>query len=191
MRPTLVRYLFSPSAGLVNVFVRDVLGLPWLTFNVFSMAGLVLVTVLHTFPYVYLLASSALQSVDASYEEAAQILGASKFRTALSITAPLVAPAILSGNRERSGEPQDRLETSGRLTPLRTGLAASANYQKGPHRRASPVQRSTRSLTIPYCRRPTNKHASLVVSFGRINSLCRYRWARRWGSSAAHAQTLG
>ena len=61
------------------------------------MQGLVLVTVLHTFPFVYLLASSALQSVDASYEEAAQILGAGKLRTALSITAPLVAPAILSG----------------------------------------------------------------------------------------------
>jgi iron(III) transport system permease protein len=90
-------YLFSPNAGLVNVFMRDVAGLPWLTFNIFSMAGLVLVTVLHTFPYVYLLASSALQSVDASYEEAAQILGASRLRTAISITAPLVAPAILSG----------------------------------------------------------------------------------------------
>ncbi len=90
-------YLFSPNAGLINVFMRDVAGVPWLTFNIFSMAGLVLVTVLHTFPFVYLLASSALQSVDASYEEAAQILGASKLRTALSITAPLVAPAILSG----------------------------------------------------------------------------------------------
>ena len=76
---------------------RDVLGLPLLTFNIFSMTGLVLVTVLHTFPFVYLLASSALLSVDASYEEAAQILGASKFRTAISITTPLVAPAILSG----------------------------------------------------------------------------------------------
>ncbi len=90
-------YLFSPNAGLINVLVRDVLGLPFFTFNVFSMAGLVLVTVLHTFPFVYLLASSALLSVDASYEEAAQILGASKLRTALSVTAPLVAPAILSG----------------------------------------------------------------------------------------------
>src|SRR3954463_5607893 len=90
-------YLFSPNAGLVNVLVRDVLGLPWLTFNIFSMTGLVLVTVLHTFPFVYLLASSALLSVDASYEEAAQILGAGKLRTVLSITAPLVAPAILSG----------------------------------------------------------------------------------------------
>jgi iron(III) transport system permease protein len=90
-------YLFSPNAGLMNVLMRDVLGLPWLTFNIFSMTGLVIVTVMHTFPFVYLLASSALQSVDASYEEAAQILGASKLRTAFSITAPLVAPAILSG----------------------------------------------------------------------------------------------
>jgi iron(III) transport system permease protein len=90
-------YLFSPNAGLINVLVRDVLGMPWLTFNIFSMTGLVIVTVMHTFPFVYLLAASALQSVDASYEEAAQILGASKLRTAFSITAPLVAPAVLSG----------------------------------------------------------------------------------------------
>ena len=90
-------YLFSPNAGLINVLMRDVLGLPWLTFNIFSMTGLVIVTVMHTFPFVYLLASSALQSVDASYEEAAQILGASKLRTAFAITAPLVAPAVLSG----------------------------------------------------------------------------------------------
>ena len=89
--------LFSPNAGLINALVRDVLGLPWLVFNVFSMTGLVIVTVLHTFPYVYLLATSALQSVDASYEESAQILGAGKLRTALTITGPLVAPAILSG----------------------------------------------------------------------------------------------
>jgi len=90
-------YLFSPNAGLINVLMRDVLGLPSLTFNIFSMTGLVIVTVMHTFPFVYLLASSALQSVDASYEEAAQILGASKLRIAFSITAPLVAPAVLSG----------------------------------------------------------------------------------------------
>jgi iron(III) transport system permease protein len=89
--------LFSPNAGLVNEFFRDVLGSPALTFNVFSMAGLVLVTVPHTFPFVYILAVGALQSVDASYEESAQILGAGTLRTACSITLPLVAPAILSG----------------------------------------------------------------------------------------------
>lgn len=89
--------LFSPNAGLINKLMRDVLGLPFLTFDIFSMKGLVLVTVLHTFPFVFLLAASALKSVDASYEEAAQILGAGKWRTAFSITAPLVTPAILSG----------------------------------------------------------------------------------------------
>jgi iron(III) transport system permease protein len=89
--------LFSPNAGLINSFLRDVLGTPALTFNVFSMAGLVLVTVPHTFPFVYLLAVSALGAVDASLEESAQILGAGKLRTAFSITGPLVAPSILSG----------------------------------------------------------------------------------------------
>jgi hypothetical protein len=77
--------LSSTSPDADRAFLRDVLGLPWLTFNIFTMPGLVLVTVMHTFPFVYLLASSALQSVDASYEEAAQILGASKLREGISI----------------------------------------------------------------------------------------------------------
>src|SRR5918993_3648817 len=34
-------YLFSPNAGILNVLSRDVLGMPFLTFNVFSMSGLV------------------------------------------------------------------------------------------------------------------------------------------------------
>ncbi|HSE92286.1 MAG TPA: iron ABC transporter permease [Methylomirabilota bacterium] len=89
--------LFGPNAGIVNRFLRDVLGAPAVTFNIFSMAGLVLVTVPHTFPFVYLLAASALESVDASMEESAQMLGASRWRTVGVITAPLVAPAVLSG----------------------------------------------------------------------------------------------
>src|SRR5262247_3752065 len=89
--------LFSPNAGLVNRLMRDVVGVPALTFDIFSMAGLVLVTTLHTFPFVYLLAASALESVDASMEESAQILGAGRWRTAVAITGPLVAPAVLSG----------------------------------------------------------------------------------------------
>jgi iron(III) transport system permease protein len=127
-------YLFSPNAGILNVLFRDVLGLPFLTFNVFSMTGLVLVTVLHTFPFVYLLASSALQSVDASYEEAAQILGASKLRTVLSITAPLVAPAILSGtllafvNAIALFGSQAILGLPGRIVTLPTRIYALFDY---------------------------------------------------------------
>jgi iron(III) transport system permease protein len=89
--------LFSPRAGVINAFLHQATGSSALTFNIFSMPGLVLVTVLHTFPFVYLLTSSALGSVDASYEESAQILGAGRIRTLCSVTFPLVAPAILSG----------------------------------------------------------------------------------------------
>jgi iron(III) transport system permease protein len=89
--------LFSPRSGVINAFLHQVTGVSWFTFNIFSMPGLILVTVLHTFPFVYLLTSAALASVDASYEESAQILGAGKLRTLWSVTFPLVAPAILSG----------------------------------------------------------------------------------------------
>src|SRR5215468_6877110 len=127
-------YLFSPNAGLINVLMRDVLGVPWLTFNIFSMTGLVIVTVMHTFPFVYLLASSALQSVDASYEEAAQILGASKLRTAFAITAPLVAPAVLSGtllafvNAIALFGSQAILGLPGRIVTLPTRIYALFDY---------------------------------------------------------------
>jgi iron(III) transport system permease protein len=126
--------LFSPNAGLINVLLRDVAGAPWLTFNIFSMSGLVLVTVLHTFPFVFLLASSALQSVDASYEEAAQILGASKLRTALFVTLPLIAPAVLAGtllafvNAIALFGSQAILGLPGRIVTLPTRIYALFDY---------------------------------------------------------------
>jgi iron(III) transport system permease protein len=126
--------LFSPNAGLINVFLRDVVGAPWLTFNVFTMPGLVLVTVLHTFPFVFLLASSALQSVDASYEEAAQILGAGRLRTALFVTLPLIAPAVLAGtllafvNAIALFGSQAILGLPGRIVTLPTRIYALFDY---------------------------------------------------------------
>ncbi|HEV8310651.1 MAG TPA: iron ABC transporter permease [Methylomirabilota bacterium] len=89
--------LASPNAGLWNRLVRDTLGWSGLTVDIFTMPGLIGVTALHTFPFVYFLAASALTSVDASVEDAARILGAGRWRIAIRITAPLVAPAVLSG----------------------------------------------------------------------------------------------
>ncbi len=88
--------LFSPNAGLVNRVFRDVAGLPWATFDIFSMPGLVLVTVLHTFPYVFLLAAGALESADAWLEESARLLGAGRWRTAVAITAPYLSLLAVS-----------------------------------------------------------------------------------------------
>lgn len=126
--------LLSPNAGLINVALRDVVGAPWLTFNIFTMPGLVLVTVLHTFPFVFLLASSALESVDASYEEAAQILGAGRLRTALLVTLPLIAPAVLAGtllafvNAIALFGSQAILGLPGRIVTLPTRIYALFDY---------------------------------------------------------------
>lgn len=51
---------------------------------------------IHLYPFVYLLVSAALNSVDSSLEEAALVQGASRGRILRRITLPLVLPAILS-----------------------------------------------------------------------------------------------
>lgn len=89
--------LLSPNAGLINRFVASMVGTDTGPFNIFSLWGMIFVTSTHVFPFVFMLTSSALESLDASLEESAQILRASRIKTALSITLPLVAPAILSG----------------------------------------------------------------------------------------------
>ena len=89
--------LLSPNAGLINRLVASAFGTESGPFNIFSLWGMIFVTSSHVFPYVFMLTSSALESLDASLEELAQILKASRFKTAISVTLPLVAPAILSG----------------------------------------------------------------------------------------------
>src|SRR5215207_651286 len=88
--------LLAPNAGAVNQ-VFKLLGFERGPFNAFSLPTMIFVTSLHTFPYVFLMVSSALESVDASLEQSAQILGAGRLKNALSITLPMVPPAIFAG----------------------------------------------------------------------------------------------
>jgi iron(III) transport system permease protein len=89
--------LAGPNAGLINKWWKDLTGSDAPLFNVYSIAGLIFVTFLYTFPYVFALMVNALDLVSSDMEEAAGILGASPLRASLTITLPLVAPAILSG----------------------------------------------------------------------------------------------
>jgi iron(III) transport system permease protein len=65
--------------------------------NIFSMTGLVFVVTMYTFPYVYILIANTLALIASDLEEAASILGGGRLMVALTITLPLVAPAIVSG----------------------------------------------------------------------------------------------
>jgi iron(III) transport system permease protein len=84
----------APRAGLLNSLLAPLFSAP--PFNVYSVGGISLVLGLFYAPYVYLFTLGSLQSMDASLEDSARMSGASKFQTAIRITLPLSAPAILS-----------------------------------------------------------------------------------------------
>jgi iron(III) transport system permease protein len=87
--------LGSPKTGLLNTMLAG-MGIGW-RFNFYSMPGLIAVFGMYYAPYVYMFTSSALRNMDPSLEEAAEVAGASALRTLLTVTFPLIAPAILSG----------------------------------------------------------------------------------------------
>jgi iron(III) transport system permease protein len=88
--------LAGPNAGWLNRLAVSLFGGPHGPFNIYSMAGLVLVTACYSFPYVFVFTKSALDLVSSEMEDAANILGAGNLRTTLSITLPLALPAILA-----------------------------------------------------------------------------------------------
>jgi iron(III) transport system permease protein len=89
--------LMGPDAGHFNRLLRWLLSLDAAPFNIFSMGGVIFVIGIHVFAFTYFLTYTALQSVDASLEESAQVLGASRWAVIRRINLPLVAPAITGG----------------------------------------------------------------------------------------------
>ncbi len=89
--------LAGPNAGWLNRIWMAITGADAGFMNVYSFSGLVLVTALYSFPYIFVFANDALDRVSSEMEEAAHILGASGLRTTLRVTLPLVMPAILGG----------------------------------------------------------------------------------------------
>jgi len=91
--------LLGPRAGMINVFLKKIFGLPWSAtiFDIFGMAGLVFVLTLNFYPLIFYCLIAALNNMDPSYEEAARMVGAKSWQSALGITFPLVTPALLTG----------------------------------------------------------------------------------------------
>jgi iron(III) transport system permease protein len=88
-------FLLGPRSGYLNEAARWVLG-DGVGFDIFSMAGMVLVETLFWVPVVFLLMAMPLRSMDPSLEEAAAMSGARPLRVLRSITLRLALPAILS-----------------------------------------------------------------------------------------------
>ncbi len=89
--------LAGPNAGLLNKLWRSLTAADDALVNIFSMSGLVFVVTIYTFPYVYIMIANALALIASDLEEAAAILGAGRLTVALTVTFPMVAPALVSG----------------------------------------------------------------------------------------------
>ena len=89
--------LAGPNAGYLNKLYRGLTGAEAPLLNIFTMPGLIFVVALYTFPFVYIMIVNTLELIASDLEEAASILGASRLWVAVTITLPMVLPAILSG----------------------------------------------------------------------------------------------
>ncbi len=89
--------LAGPNAGFLNKLWRSLTGAEDALVNIFSMPGLVFVVTIYTFPYVYIMLANTLALIASDLEEAAAILGAGRLSVALTVTLPLVLPALVSG----------------------------------------------------------------------------------------------
>tara|TARA_A100001037_G_scaffold189229_1_gene169413 strand:- start:2888 stop:4576 length:1689 start_codon:yes stop_codon:yes gene_type:complete len=89
--------LGEPQTGLLNNWVRDLLGIDGAIINVDNIWGVIWVTGIFFAPLVYLFVVGSLRRMDPSLEDSARTTGAGLVRTTMTVTLPLVMPGILSG----------------------------------------------------------------------------------------------
>jgi iron(III) transport system permease protein len=89
--------LAGPNAGWINRAWMAVTGSQAGLLDIYGFSGLVFVTALYGFPYIFVFTADALDLVPSEMEDAAKILGVGTLRTTMRITLPLVLPAILGG----------------------------------------------------------------------------------------------
>lgn len=93
------RYMFNGLYGVVNYILVDVLHVfetapMWMDHPVYSVMLVVLYDVWRVFPYSFLMILAALQAIDMSLYEAAQVDGASAWHRFWAITFPEILPTI-------------------------------------------------------------------------------------------------
>lgn len=87
-------FLGAPESGFVNQLFRKLGGSGYLV-DITSPMGIAWVMALFEGSVAYVMISAVMQSMDPALEEASQVIGASRWRTMLRITLPLVAPGVL------------------------------------------------------------------------------------------------
>jgi len=88
--------LGSTHHGLLNDAYRWLTGSHSSLINTSSLTAITIITALFEAPVAIIMIGAAMQRMDPSLEESSAMLGGGLFRTAVTITLPLMLPAILS-----------------------------------------------------------------------------------------------
>ncbi len=81
-------------AGYVNVMLQKMFGLMAPPISIYGALGVILVSVIYTYPYAFIAISKSMENIGAHLEEAAQISGASKLQVLRQIVLPVLLPAV-------------------------------------------------------------------------------------------------
>jgi iron(III) transport system permease protein len=90
--------LLGPRAGTLNMWIRTLFTLDTREgpFNILTLGGMIFVHAIGIIPSMWLILISVLRVMDPALEEAAAVAGASRLRSTLFVTIPLMAPGILA-----------------------------------------------------------------------------------------------
>src|SRR3954447_19148597 len=90
-------FLMGPNAGWLNLAIRAALGLDGSgPINIFSMGGLILCQTLASAPFIFLLLSATLRTMNPALEEASGTSGAAPLTTFARVTLPVLLPGLLA-----------------------------------------------------------------------------------------------
>ena len=99
-----VAYIYTDLfeyAGTVQIFLRDLMG--WQTAadyyfpDIRSMGGAIFILALVLYPYLYMLARTALLEQSESQRLASRLLGCSPLQSVMKVSLPMARPAIITG----------------------------------------------------------------------------------------------
>lgn len=123
--------LLSPSVGVINTLAKQVFGLAEAPFNIYSMPGLIFVEGLILTPLAYLIIAAALTGMDPSLEESGKVHGSNEAGVALSITFPLLRPALLAAGTLNFVRAMESFETPSIIAlPARIELFTTKIYRE-------------------------------------------------------------
>lgn len=87
--------LAAPKSGFFNQAWHAASGSKTDLFDIYTLFGIAWVMALFEGTVAYVMISASMKSMDPALEESARVMGASKLRTTLTVTLPLVLPGVL------------------------------------------------------------------------------------------------